>query len=99
MLTLFAILLAVQVNPAPDLVVTAVALNADGNFTFTVTNRGGAITQPFKVDASLDGYLRQTLQFQPTRVKNGPPERLPDATRLPFGNGEERHFILPNVKV
>jgi subtilase family serine protease len=99
MLTLFAILLAVQVNP-PDLVVTAVALHPDGNFTFTVTNRGGAITQPFKVDASLDGYLRQTLQFQPTKVKNGtPPGRWPDPTRLPLANGEERHFFLPNVKV
>jgi subtilase family serine protease len=109
--TLFAILLAAQVGLAavvhrpdivvgtPDLVVTAVGLNADGNFAFTVTNRGAAITVPFKVDASLDGYLRQTLQFQATKDTTGGIWRLPVPTRLPFANGDERHFTLPDVKV
>jgi subtilase family serine protease len=105
MLTLFAILLAVQVNrpdmvvAAPDLVVTAVGLNADGNFTFTVANRGGAITKPFKVDASLDGYLRKTLEFQNTREPSSGAWRAPSPTRLPFASGEERRVTLPDVKV
>jgi len=101
--TLFAILLAVQVGRAdiaggtPDLVVTAVGLNADGNFIFTVANHGGAITKPFKVNASLDGYVRQTLQFQATKEIGVMGRPLP--TRLPFANGEERHFTLTDVKV
>jgi subtilase family serine protease len=107
--TLFALLLIAQVGQGlpvrppetaagpPDLVVTAVGLNADGNFTFTVTNRGSAVKQPFKVDATLDGYLRETVQFGGRADAND--ARNAALTRLPFANGEERRFTLSAVKV
>ena len=106
---LFALLLAAQLgqvlpvrppgdvaNTAPDLVITAVGFNADGNYTFTIANRGGAVTQPFKVNASLDGYLRETVQFNNRPDANS---RYSAPTRLPFANGEERRFTLSAVKV
>jgi subtilase family serine protease len=106
--TLFAILLAAQVGGLPvrppsdvatvppDLVITAVGLNADGNFTFTVANHGNTVTQPFKIDASLDGYLRETVRFNSRGDLNG--ARFATPTSLPFANGERR-FTLTAVKV
>jgi subtilase family serine protease len=83
----------------PNLGISGVGLNPEGQVTYLITNHGeAAIDTPFKVDAWLDGYLRKTIEFTTSR-NLGPNLRAGYPTTLPFARGEQRRFTLGDVKV
>jgi len=103
-MTICAILLttasALQAAQAgrPDLVISGVGLNPEGQVTFFITNHGEvAIDTPFKVDVWLDGYLRKTISF--TSGHELGVSIRPNSTTLPFPRGEQRRFTIGDVKV
>jgi CARDB len=83
----------------PDLIASDLRIDADGKMAFKIRNASPvAINTPFKVDAWLDGYLRQTIQIGGLKsVPVGGTRIFP--TTLPFGPNEQRDFILQEVKV
>jgi hypothetical protein len=87
------------IGGAPDLNASDLRIDADGKMAFKIRNASpAAINTPFKVDAWLDGYLRQTIQIGGVRsIPIGGVRILP--TTLPFGANEQRNFILQDVKV
>jgi hypothetical protein len=83
----------------PDLIVSDVRIDPGGMLTFKIRNASpGAVNTPFKVDAWLDGYLRETISIGGLKsVPLNGVRVLP--TTLPFGANEQRTFVLQQVKV